>query len=381
MNRQTLKFALLAVLFGLAVGILAPRMMKGEWREWVGAFAEKEPVVTLPEGELVTDAFSVKLLQTALQTPEYPMSTVCPAAMTEALHTLDSMSKGATHEQIEALGLSPTAELPTSMVLAAMEETLPRPEETQPILPLPFRHNYPEALSTFNTLFGCTAADSGNSSPDTRLFMALRTSFDCSFRQRFYQEDGKYGDFDNEDGRMPSVFLMRRCGTFRIAEAEDGSWKAVALLLEGGSDDAAFVAVLPQGKVRDFALHLTPEQLSTIRCALAEATPQEYTVEMPRLSMSIGIRNIAPLWQALGLTAPFDIRTADFSPLTTDKLALNAVAENLTCSMQESGRRPSDIPAADSCPRLFSLTRPFLWFVGDLTTDIPFVALGAVENL
>lgn len=378
MNRQTVRLALLTVLFGLAMGILAPRLMKGEWREW---FAEKEPTITLPEGELVTDAFSVKLLQTALQTPEYPMNVVCPAAMTEALHALDAMSKGATHGQIEALKLSQGEELPTSMVLAAMEETLPRPAEKQPILPLPFRHNYPEAISTFNTLFGCAAADSGNSSPDTRLFMALRTSIDLSFRQRFYQEDGKNGDFDNADGRMPSVFLMRRCGSFRVAEAEDGSWKAVALLLEGGADDAALVAVLPQSKVREFALHLTPEQLSTIRRALAEATPQEYTIEIPRLDSTIGLRNIAPLWQTLGLTAPFDIRSADFSLLTTDKLALNAVAENLSCRMQVSGHRPAAISPADRCPQVFSLTRPFLWFVGDLTTEAPFAALGVVENL
>lgn len=376
MNRQTVKLAILAVLLGLGLGLFVPQMLKGDW------FTRKEPVITLPKGELVTDAFSLKLLQTALQTPEYPVVTVCPYAMTEALQMVDAMSRGATNEQIEALKLCPAAaESPAVAVLAAMEETLPRPEEKQPILPLPFRRNYPEAISTFNTLLGCPAADSGNSSQDTRLFMALRTSFDFSFRQRFYREDCKHGDFDNEDGRMPSVYLMRRSGTFRVAEAEDGSWKAIALLLEGGAADAALVAVLPQGKVRDFALQLTPGQLSDIRRALAETTPQEYTVEIPRLDIAVGLRNITPLWQALGLTAPFDIRTADFSLLTTDKLALNAVAENLTCRMQESGQRPADIPAADSSPNTFSLTRPFLWFVGDLTSGDPFTALGMVENL
>ena len=379
MNRQTLNLALLAILFGLAVGMLAPRVMKGEWKEW---FAEKEPVITLPDGELKTDAFSVKLLQTALQTPEYPMATVCPAAMTEALHTLNDMSKGSTHEQIEALNLNQAdTDFPTSMVLSAMEETLPRPAETRPILPLPFRSNYPEAISTFNTLFGSSAADSGNSSQDTRFFMALRTNAVLTFRQAFYQEDEKIGDFDNKDGRIPSVYLMRRCGKFRVAEAEDGSWKAIALLLEGGADDAALVGVLPQGSVRDFALRLTTEELSTIRRALAEAPPQEYTVEIPRLEIAIGLRNIAPLWQAMGLTAPFDIRTADFSLLTTDKLALNAVAENLTCRMQEASHRPAGIPHPDSCPQVFSLTRPFLWFVGDLTTNTPFEVMGIVENL
>ena len=133
--------------------------------------------------------------------------------------------------------------------------------------------------------------------------------------------------------------------------------------------------------MRDFALQLTPDRLSTIRRALAEAAPQEFTVEIPRIDIAIGLRDITPLWRALGLSAPFDIRTADFSPLTTDTLALNAVAENLTCRMHESGQRPADIPAADSCPNIFSLTRPFLWFVGDLTTDAPFVMMGVVENL
>lgn len=379
MNRHTLKLALLAILFGFAVGMLAPRLLKGEWREY---FSEKEPSITLPEGDLVTDTFSLKLLQTALQTPEYPMATVCPAAMTQALHTLDNMSRGATHEQIEALKLNPEGEeFPTSMVLSAIEETLPRPAEARPILPLPFRRNYPEAISAFNTLFGYPAADSANTSQETRFFLAVRTALPLVFRQTFYKEDAKNADFDNEDGGIPFVPMMRRCGRFRVAEAEDGSWKAVALLLEGGNDDASLVAVLPQGKARDFALQLTTEQLSTIRRALAEATPQEYTVELPRLNLSAGIRDITPLWKTLGLTAPFDIRTADFAPLTTEKLALNAVAESFSCRMEEEEKRPADIPHPGSCPQVFSLTRPFLWFVGDLTSETPFILMGLVENL
>lgn len=386
MNRQTLKLALLAVLFGLAVGVLAPRLMKGEWREWVDVFKEKDPAITLPEGELKTDAFSVKLLQTALQTPEYPMDVVCPAAMTETLHTLDTMSKGATQEQIAALGLcEPGHESETSAVMAGMDDVLPRPKEARPMLPLPFRSNYPEAISTFNTLFGYPAATSSNTSPETRLFMAARTELACLFRQAFYEEDGKNGDFDNTNGSMPSVRLMRRCGTFRLAEAEDGSWKAVALLMKGNfggdANASAFVAILPQGKVHDFALQLTPEQMSSIRRALVEAEPKECSVELPKLHFSVGVNDAAPLLRALGITAPFDIRTADFSRLTTETIALNALAESSNCTMSEEEKRPADLPHPDSCPDLFSLTRPFLWFVGDLTTEAPFVLMGVVENL
>lgn len=383
MNRRTLKLALLAVLLGLAVGMLAPRLLKGEWRE---LFEEKEPVITLPDGEIITDAFSVRLLQTALQTPEYPSFAVCPAAMTEALHAVEEMSKGETQEQIHAQTLCPSGkESETSAILTAMEEHLPRPEETRPILPLPFRSRYPEAVSTFNTLFGSPAADSANTSPETRLFMAVRTELPLRFRQSFYEADGTNADFDNADGGMPSVRMMRRCGSFRIAEAEDGSWKAVALLCKGfyGGDEnaTAFVAILPQGSAREFALQLTPEQLSAVRRALAEAEPREYTVEIPKLNFSVGLRDIAPLWKGLGLTAPFDIRTADFSPLTTEKVALNAVAESVTCRMTEEARKPEGLPAPASCPQVFSLTRPFLWFVGDLTTDAPFVMFSIVENL
>lgn len=383
MNRQTLKLALLTVLIGLAVGILAPRLMKGEWREWL---AEKEPVITLPDGELKTDAFSLHLLQTAMQTREYPYDIVCPAAMTEALHTISEMSKGATQEQIEALGLCPPGkEAETSAFMAGMDGALPRPKEAQPILLLPFRNNYPEAISTFNTLFGFPAADSANTSPETRLFMAARTELTCLFRQPFYEKDAKNGDFDNANGGMPSVPLMRRCGNFRVAEAEDGSWKAIALLCKGffGGDEnsTAFVAILPQGNARDVALQLTPEQLSTIRRALVQAEPREYTVELPKLNFTVGLRDIAPLWKALGLTAPFDIRSADFSPLTTEKIALNAIAESIVCRMDAEEKRPADIPRPENSPKTFSLTRPFLWFVGDLTTEAPFVMMGITENL
>lgn len=386
MNRQIVKLAMLAILFGLAVGMLAPHLMKGEWREWMDAFNEKEPVITLPEGELKTDAFSVKLLQTALQTPEYPMDTVCPAAMTETLHTLNAISQGVTQEQIAALGLCEHEyESETSAVLACLDDVLPRAEKAQPMLQLPFRSNYPEAVSIFNTLFGYPAATSANTSPETRLFMAVRTELACLFRQPFYEKDAKNGDFDNADGGMPSVHLMRRCGMFRVAEAEDGSWKAVALLVKGNfggdANASAFVAILPQGKVRDYALQLTPEQLSTIRRALAEAEPKECTVELPKLNLSVGVNDAAPVLRALGISAPFDIRTADFAPLTKETIALNAVAESAGCTMTEVENLPADRSSPDSSPESFSLTRPFLWFVGDLTTEAPFVVMGIVENL
>lgn len=379
MNRRTLKLALLAVLLGLAVGMLAPRLMKGEWRDWL---AEKEPVITLPEGELVSDAFSVKLLQTALQTPDYPASFVCPAAMTEVLHTVEAMSRGDIHDQVEALGLSSSGqddEPCFSMV--AMDESLPRAEEKAAMLMLPFRRNYPEALSTFNTLFGYPAADSGNTSPDTRLFAAVRTAIECRFRLPFYAEDSKVTDFDNANGGMPAVRFLRRCGSFRVAEAEDGSWKAVALMLRDSTSDAAFVAILPQGDAREFALQLTPAQMSTIRRALAEAVPHLLTVEVPKLDIAVGIRNSAPLIQAMGVTAPFDIRTADFAAVTTEKVALNAVAESLLFVLPEEERKPDDIPHPESSAETFSLNRPFLWFAGDLTSPNPPTVLGIVENL
>lgn len=379
MNRQTLKLAVLTMLLGFAVGMLLQQLKKGEWQEW---FSGKEPAFALPEGELVSDGFSVKLLQAALRTPEYPVSYVCPAAMTEALLELEKMSKGATSEQIKALKVS-TQECATAdtYLLAAMEDSLPWSSGNGTLLPLPFRSNYPEAVSSFNSFFGFPAADSGNTSQDTRFFMATRTVLNAHFRVPFYAMNSKTGDFENADGGMPAVRLMRRCGSFRYAEAEDGSWKAVALMLNNGSADAVLVAVLPQGNVRDFALSLDASEMSAIRRALAESTPQELTVEMPKLHLSVGVRNSAPLLQALGITAPFDIRTADFSAITSEKVALNALAESFTCLLPEEENAPDNIPSPDSGAPVFSLTRPFLWFAGDLTTSAPPAVLGIVENL
>lgn len=383
MNRRTFQLAVLSIFLGLAVGVLLPHLRQGEWRQWLTAAKQAEEIIPA-EGEVKSDAFSVRLLQAALQTPEYPLDFVCPAATTAALRHLKSLCKGETEKQIATLGLSQTESATGSITLqAAMEESLPRAEGDLPILLLPFRSDYPEALSLFNSFFGFPAANSANTSKDTRLFMAVRTEIGCRFRLPFYAKDSKVGDFDNADGGMPAVRLLRRCGRFRVAEAEDGSWKAAALLLEtpANAPTAALVVVLPQGKVRDFALAMDADTMTAIRRALVEATPEEVNVELPALNIAVNMHNAEPLLRALGLTAPFDIRTADFSPLTKETVALNAVAESLSCVLAEEERKPKSAPSPDSAAGAFSLTRPFLWFVGDLTTGAPPAVLGIVENL
>lgn len=382
--QDKLRLFLLTVIIGLSAGLILPRLLQ---ENELGSTAPAEPAFALPKDGIVSDAFSIRLLHAAMENSESPMVLVAPAAVTNALLTLHSACAGESVKEIDALQLSTTAPLSGSSVRA---EVMLCPEETLklrgiPCMPLPYRKDFIEAQSLFNTFMPGQRpmADTRIISADTRLLLGAATLVDADFIHPFHPKDTRRGDFDNADGRMPSVPLLRCRARFRTAAAEDGTWRAIALLLRApaGTPAGAFISILPQGSARDFAKALTPEQLSNIRRALAETEPQDCLVELPRLSLETPTCDMQPLLAAMGISAPFDLRRADFSPLTEEPLALNALPERKTLFITEEENLQNPSSDLSSAADTISFNRPFLWLIGDLTTDAPFVLMGLVENL
>lgn len=382
--KDKLQLFLLTVIIGLSAGLILPRLLQGDG---LGTAAPAEPDFSLPKDGIVSDAFSIRLLQAAMEESETPLVLVAPAAVTDALLTLRNAAAGASVEEIDALHLSPTLPRNSS---SADYKVLLAPEESLKLrgpscLPLPYRKDFIEAQSLFNMFMPGQRpmADTRFISSDTRLLIGAATLVNTDFLHPFHPKDTRRGDFDNADGRMPSVPMMRCRALFRTAAAEDGSWRAIALLLKAptGTPAGAFIGILPQGSVRDFARALTPEQLSDIRRALAEAEPQDSLVELPRFALETPTRDLQPLLATLGVSAPFDLRRADFSPLTEEPLALNALPERKTLFITEEESIQEATPDLDGAASVISFNSPFLWLIGDLTTDAPFVLMGLVENM
>lgn len=391
---KTLRLIFLGIAIGLGAALLLPYLQE-EWSDTPETL-QPQPEISVPENGIVSDAFSLKLFQTAIeQNGEKGAVVVAPLCTTEWLNDLNNFCGDAVRKQIEQLkpcsrdvNIHRCMELGT--MLAADDSLHFTPNESF-VIRLPFARNFPFASELF---FGFPRDmrhpanyNTNLISPETRLMGAVATGMQAEWLRPFYTADTKKEDFNNADGRMPRVDMMRCRNAFRVAQANDGSWQAAALFLAADKNDKgksplALIVILPQGDTRAFAQQLTPEQLSAIREALVKAPYADAKVTLPRMVIHPVAADISPLLQQLGVTAPFDIRQADFTPLFSDKIAMNGVVGYLSLLFAESPEQHHKDSSIEQDGGLdFNVNRPFIWILGDLTTDAPPYAMGMVENL
>lgn len=349
-----------------------------------------------PQGQqgVVTDAFSLQLFHAMLESDaENP--AIAPLPLTDLLLHLREISAGTTRRQLEQLQLSHGADyqnitLPYGCQVAVDRE-LPTGELRTPLVTrLPLKASVPEALSLFNGML-CRAANDDNGqvvdstilNKDTQMLAAAAANFTAEWEHPFHPGDTvRDADFYNADGGLPHTDMMRCRAPLRLAEAADGSWQAVALMFKGRQKGSpvAFIAILPQGNAREFGRGLTPTQLSEIRAALQAAAPQDTSLEMPRINLNIPTRNLSPLLQRLGVTDIFDTRKADFSPITPQKIKLDAVLDKERLILSENGDRSTYDSNVEYGEKRLSLNKPFIWLIADLNSAMPPFFMGIMEN-
>lgn len=392
---KTLRLIFLGIAIGLGAALLLPHLQE-QWSDTPETL-QPQPEISVPENGIAGDAFSLKLFQTAIaQNGEKGSVVVAPLGTTEWLLDLANNFCGdAVRKKIEQLKLySSDVNIHHCVEMGAMlavDDSLHFSPNESFVVRVPFARNFPfasELFFSFPREMSHPANYNNNLiSPETRLMGAMATGMQATWLRPFYTADTKKEDFNNADGRMPQVDMMRCRNAFRIAQANDGSWQAAALFLAADKEDKgksplALIVILPQGDTRSFAEQLTPEQLSAIRESLVKAPYADAKVTLPRMAIRPVATDISPRLQQIGVTAPFDIRQADFSPLFSDKIALNGVVEYLSLLFEESPEQhPKDSSIEQEGGMEFTVNRPFIWILGDLTTDTPPYAMGMVENL
>ena len=390
---QTIRFCILGLIIGLSGALLYPSL-KGQFSAAPAALTP-QPELSVPEGGVVSDTFSLQLFHAALEEQSRHGSVVVtPYALTAWLEQLHLISPAAQQqEDTPAPGTSENSFHSAVGVetLLAADDSLHFTEGDAPVLRVPFRRDYPLASAVISAIINDQLGEYMNSpvdwvSQETRLAGAYSTVMQAPWLRPFNSADCKTDDFNNADGGMPRVEMMRCRNAFRVAEAEDGSWRAVALFMAPQKGDAAeplaLTVILPRGNARDFAAKLTPEQLSAIRTALVQAPLADVSVAMPQLHIYPVGTEMKSLLQQLGFTAPFDIRQADFSPLFSDKIAMNTVQQYVSLHVAAADTQaPKDSGIDEESRTAFRADRPFLWILGDLTTPAPPYAIGLVENL
>lgn len=348
------------------------------------------------EEGIATDAFSIKLFQQALEGREGNV-LVAPHVISRTLSHLEALAGGKTREALQALQLHPSAPPraaePGSISLLAVDINVPRLDSTSGILSLPFSENVPLALSIFNGTIArfmdkndAQYATSEMVTGRTRLLAGAVSSFQAKWDIGFQLNHSRTADFESASGSLPQFTQMRSRGNYRMAQADDGSWKAVALQMRSDSlmksSPMVLIAVLPAGSARDFAASLTPETLNQIRKKLATATPDDTLVELPRIELEVRPYDMRATLRRMELKSLFDSDTSDFSALTPEKIHLGAFIHACEIKLRESkGNGDSPQHDLDFAKNYISFSRPFLWIVTDLSSSTPIDFIGLIEEM
>ena len=389
MKRRILLWAVLAVT-GLLGGWLGRQHLPMHHDAVPEAAPQQENQV-----ELSTDSFSIRFFQQALNEKTHGNILVAPHMVSDMLLLLQERAAGMTLEELQKLELQSSSFLratePNCAALLAMDFNLPRAAGSRGVMPLPFSENIPMALSLFNGSLA-NAIGNGNAqlaasqmvSERTKLLLGGSMKLHAEWEIPFNAANARTAGFENASGSVPNIHQIRNRAHYRTASAQDGSWKAIAVPFSREANTGAslvYIGILPSGSARDFAAQLTPEQITAIRKSLAEAAPRDTLVEMPRQELQILPYDMRDTLRRLGLKALFDPETADFSPITSEKIQLGAALFSASVYLGESKKPLQADSTLDLAEQVFSFTRPYIWLIADLESNTPIEFFGLVEEL
>lgn len=392
---------LITLAFGAGVGLtlwkpdklpklaaLLPRLLQTQPAE---APAEPPPA-TPPKQEICSDAFTLRLLQAAMETHEGNI-LLSPHTVAENLCNLQQVSKKATHAEIEALHIPAERQHAAeeagavSLLFSANHLNYHADAPADCTVPVPMSSGTAgEALMLLNSLLADATGNAGihfitseHLAADTQLisYSALHLAPIWQHPMQSFKKPN--ADFYNADGRMPRIRTVQCSGHIRHAQAADGSWQAVALFMQlspQSPKDECLLLILPgSNSARLFAQQWDLPQINTIRQALAAAAPTPLCIELPRLVFSPPAQDLSAILQALGLKTLLTPQ-ADLSGLAADTpLYLNTALQKCHIPITESTENePSGIPD-------IRFDKPFIWFIGSLSSPAPPYAVGIVENL
>lgn len=378
---------------GVCAGVAAQYLLKEQNNQKI----ESKLNFALPEEGIQTDEFSLRLFREAvLQSPGESV-ILCPALVADALQQIKDLSAPPVQQEIQQQQLChPTPEhtvTPRNVSLLAADYNLNYAENYQELslMRLPIRSNYPIALELINAQLISESnvprqpiADRKTIPLTAQFIAAIACGFSAELQSPFLSANSVVGNFENADGSLPQISMMRVRAHFRYAKDSAGQWEVVALPLRphpsGGGVPTVLLGILPTGDAEKMAASFTREQLTAIRKELLEASPRDCTVEFPQIIWSPEPRDITPLLQRLGLRQMFS-RTENNWIFSNQPLAMDAVLEKLHLEIISRPGHPDQQANPNNAAHTVTFNRPFIWMIGDLSTSAQPYFMGLLQNM
>lgn len=388
-----IRIAFIIACLGICAGLGSHYLLNKE----NGILVERPLSITIPDGGIQTDDFGLRLLQTVLEQKPGTSCLVCPYLISDALLTLRELADAPIQQDIDKLGIKENETehtvFPNMVVTVAADYGVNFINENSRdvIIKLPFRSNLPSAMSIFNGSLGLiddetsgVVVGSNFLSRNTKFIVGLHADFTPKLQTPFLAANSTITEFENANGSLPKVCMMRTRANVRYAKAHDGDWEAIAMLLQPTPQSTgiptAFVAILPTLSAEKTVTNLTAEKLGEIRKALAETAPTDCCVELPQMRCSFPTHDIKTLLSRMGLAKLFDI-TGKHWTFTDRNMGIDVIPEKIGITLTHTQGSKEQQADVDNAATKISFNRPFIWFIGDLTTATPAYYIGLVQNL
>ena len=225
--------------------------------------------------------------------------------------------------------------------------------------------------------------------PNTRLIALNAVYLKEKWQHPFKATDTAPRTFTPADGVKIETPTMAATSSFKYAEGE--GWQAVALPYrpQQQGEQGYFIAILPSGDAREFVAQADAERIAAICSALNKAAAEPTEVHLPIFRVKTPIFNLNTVLQAQGLCKPFT-GEADFSGFTDEPLWLSEVRQRCFVQVDEEGTEAAaatagimmfkSLPRRPVMPHVIHLNRPFIWMIGDLTSDAPPYFMGLMAD-
>ena len=212
----------------------------------------------------------------------------------------------------------------------------------------------------------------------TRLVLANAIYLKADWATPFAEYPTEDADFTRADGTVKTVPMMHQPLEGVRAATGDG-WQAVELPYAG--DELAMWVIVPDAG-RGLDGLLDPTTLTGIREGLA---PDNVDLFLPRWDFATEL-DLVDVLASLGLTAPFDGGSADFSGISDTPLYIGEAIHKANITVDEWGTEAAAVTglaflesAAAQPPRVVRADHPFAYAIVHLPTGAP-VFLGHVAD-
>ncbi len=370
-----------------------------QWGEEV-EYIPVEPEIKVPESGIKSNELAIKEFHTWIEQRSGNIA-FSPLSTEICLRQLTPLSDATLSTHIEALitnidsEIAPLSNSPMGMITLFVDQDMPlvNNARTQQLFRIPLKEDRTIALADINNYVSIDtsgiisqALSTAEIPPNTKLLgiSALAFAYDWVYPMEEDAEQ-KLSFFEDSISLPYKVSTIKTIAKLRYVQ--DYEYDAVALFYQ--SEDSrepatCLMIVMPKFlNIRDFNKSLTAESLSAIRKRLAEATPTMIELRMPSFELHpIPISQKEAL-SKLGCDALFSQKQS-LPYLSQESCSLQNIWQVISYRViaKPLGEKSATIEQVrDTYSNKLIIDRPFLWVLGDLTTDAPPQLMGSIETL